>query len=233
MKSHYQAYHPYLSPFDLCQPKNIKTYSTPPHLYLGYQPPNLSQFTPEQALRAGTLWNRLYDPYYNPREQASRGNLISNPHHVQKLPQEFSVIPPAERKGDESAPRIRMPDQGRLPEKAYQMVHDEIARDGSAHLNLATFVTTWMDPSAERLYAETVNKNLIDMDEYPHTAAIEDRCVRILADLWHSPHPFHTMGVSTAGSSEACMLGGLALKRRWQNARKRQGKPFDRPNIVF
>ena len=149
------------------------------------------------------------------------------------LPSEFAVNPLFTRKGEEVVPRFRMRDQGMLPETAYQIVHDEIALDGNARLNLATFVTTWMEPAAEHLYSESVNKNMIDKDEYPQTAAIEERCVRILADLWHSPEPHKTMGVSTTGSSEACMLGGLALKRRWQNARKKQGKPTERPNIVF
>ena len=149
------------------------------------------------------------------------------------LPPEFSVNPLFSRKGEEAVPRFRMREQGMLPETAFQIVHDEIALDGNARLNLATFVTTWMEPFADRLYAKSVEKNMIDKDEYPQTAAIEERCVRILADLWHSPSPQNTVGVSTTGSSEACMLGGLALKRRWQNARKRQGKPIDRPNIVF
>lgn len=149
------------------------------------------------------------------------------------LPDEFSINPLFARKGEETVPRFRLRDHGMLPETAYQIVHDEIALDGNARLNLATFVTTWMEPSAERLYAESVDKNMIDKDEYPQTAAIEERCVRILADLWHSPDPHNTMGVSTTGSSEACMLGGLALKRRWQNARKKQEKPIDHPNIVF
>jgi glutamate decarboxylase len=157
-----------------------------------------------------------------------------HPHRSQmKLPHEFSVNPLFSRQGEEAIPRLHMRDQGMLPETAYQIVRDEISLDGNARLNLATFVTTWMEPAAERLYAEAYDKNMIDKDEYPQTAAIEERCVRILADLWHSPHPHTTMGVSTTGSSEACMLGGLALKRRWQKARKSQGKPIDKPNIVF
>ncbi|GMA61325.1 glutamate decarboxylase [Alicyclobacillus fastidiosus] len=157
-----------------------------------------------------------------------------NPHKSQmKLPHELSVNPMFALEGEDAVPRFRMRDQGMLPETAYQIVHDEIILDGNARQNLATFVTTWMEPAADRLYAESFDKNMIDKDEYPQTAAIEERCVHILADLWHSPHPESTMGVSTTGSSEACMLAGLALKRRWQNSRKRQGKPIDRPNIVF
>lgn len=161
-------------------------------------------------------------------------NLQYLPRHVQmELPHEFSVNPLFAREGESVVPRFHMPDEGMLPETAYQIVHDEIALDGNARLNLATFVSTWMEPAAEHLYAKSFDKNMIDKDEYPQTAEIEERCVRILANLWHSPTPLTTMGVSTTGSSEACMLGGLALKRRWQNARKSEGKPVDRPNIVF
>ena len=83
------------------------------------------------------------------------------------------------------------------------------------------------------LMAESLDKNMIDKDEYPRTAELENRCVHMLADLWHAPDPEHTIGCSTTGSSEACMLGGLALKRRWQHARRAAGKPADRPNIVM
>lgn len=137
------------------------------------------------------------------------------------------------REGMQAVPRLQMREQGMLPETAYQVVHDELALDGNARLNLATFVGTWMEPAANTLYAETFDKNIIDRDEYPQTAAIEERCVRILADLWRSPHAKSTMGVSTTGSSEGCMLGGIALKRRWQETRHKQGKPTDKPNIVF
>ncbi len=146
---------------------------------------------------------------------------------------EVRINPLFARHGEASVPRYRLPDEGLLPETAYQIVHDEIALDGNARLNLATFVTTWMEPEAARLYVETADKNMIDKDEYPQTAAIEDRCIRMLADLWHAPDPHQAVGVSTTGSSEACMLGGLAFKRRWQNQRRQQGKSIEHPNIVF
>ncbi|MCZ7631092.1 MAG: pyridoxal-dependent decarboxylase [Microthrixaceae bacterium] len=130
-------------------------------------------------------------------------------------------------------PKFTIPDGQRLPETAYQIVHDEAMLDGNARLNLATFVTTWMEDEARRLYSETVDKNMIDKDEYPATAAIEDRCWRIIADLWNCPDVDNAIGTSTIGSSEACMLGGLALKRRWQARRKEQGLPTDRPNLVL
>ena len=89
--------------------------------------------------------------------------------------------------------------------------------DGNARMNLATFVTTWMEPQAERLMSECFDKNMIDKDEYPQTAELEERCVDILARLWHAPEGDQAAGCSTTGSSEAAMLGGLALKRRWQH----------------
>ncbi|MCG2802734.1 MAG: glutamate decarboxylase, partial [Cellulomonas sp.] len=118
-------------------------------------------------------------------------------------------------------------------ETAYQIVHDEAMLDGNARLNLATFVGTWMDSHAERLYAEAFDKNMVDKDEYPATAAIETRCAAILADLWHATDPESTIGTSTVGSSEAAMLGGLALKRRWQQARRAAGLSTERPNLVM
>jgi glutamate decarboxylase len=125
-------------------------------------------------------------------------------------------------------PRHSMPAQSLAPDVAYQIVHDELMLDGNARLNLATFVTTWMEPTAEKLMAECFDKNMIDKDEYPRTAALEERCVRMLAELWHAPDPATAIGCSTTGSSEACMLAGLAMKRRWQH-RGGQG----RPNIVM
>ncbi|HUJ04727.1 MAG TPA: glutamate decarboxylase [Streptosporangiaceae bacterium] len=130
-------------------------------------------------------------------------------------------------------PRFALSDEPMLPETAYQVVHDEAMLDGNARLNLATFVGTWMDPAASRLYGESFDKNMIDKDEYRATAAIEDRCWKILARLWNAPEPHAAIGTSTIGSSEACMLGGLAFKRRWQQARKAAGRPADRPNIVM
>ncbi|MCW2639964.1 MAG: hypothetical protein JWP76_2270 [Dactylosporangium sp.] len=130
-------------------------------------------------------------------------------------------------------PRDRFPAGELDPAVAYQVVHDELMLDGNPRLNLATFVTTWMEPQADRLMDESRDKNLIDKDEYPHTADLESRCVRMLADLWHASDIDDAPGTSTTGSSEACMLGGLALKRRWQNARRAAGKPTGRPNIVM
>ena len=117
------------------------------------------------------------------------------------------------------------------PDVAYQIIHDELMLDGNARLNVATFVTTWMEPQAEALMAECLDKNMIDKDEYPQTAALEVRCVNMLSKLWHGPD--EGVGCSTTGSSEAAMLGGLALERRWQKRRAAAGEPTERPNLVM
>ena len=130
-------------------------------------------------------------------------------------------------------PRHRLPDGELPPDVAYQIIHDELMLDGNARLNLATFVTTWMEPQAQTLMAECFDENMIDKDEYPQTAELESRCVNILSRLWNAPDPDQATGCSTTGSSEAAMLGGLALKRRWQQKRKAAGKPSDSPNIVM
>src|SRR5262245_26965342 len=114
--------------------------------------------------------------------------------------------------GMQTAPPKHQLAQGPMtPHAAYQLVHDELMLDGNARLNLATFVTTWMEPQAAALMAECADKNMIDKDEYPRTAELERRCVSILADLWNAPDPGAAVGCSTTGSSEACMLAAMAL----------------------
>jgi glutamate decarboxylase len=147
--------------------------------------------------------------------------------------EDLGILPRFTRAGMVEVPKNKLPERPMLPQTAYQVVMDEVMLDGNARFNLATFVTTWMDEEADKLYAATFDKNMIDKDEYPQTAEIESRCVRMLADLWHAPYAAETVGTSTTGSSEGCMLAGLALKRRWQHARRAAGKPVDRPNIVM
>ncbi len=130
-------------------------------------------------------------------------------------------------------PRHQMPEGEMEPRVAYQVIHDELMLDGNARLNLATFVSTWMEPEGQLLMAECFDKNMIDKDEYPQTAELEMRCVNMLSGLWHAPDRAEATGCSTTGSSEAAMLGGLALKRRWQQARRAAGKPADKPNLVM
>jgi glutamate decarboxylase len=133
----------------------------------------------------------------------------------------------------DEVPRFRLPEVGMPPDTAAQVVRDELILDGNARLNLATFVTTWMEPQAARLMAECFDKNMIDRDEYPQTAELERRCVNILADLWHAAEDSQAPGCSTTGSSEACMLGGMALLWRWRARRPAAGRSTDRPNLVM
>src|SRR5579862_8995673 len=103
-----------------------------------------------------------------------------------------------------------LPDRGIGPDEAYELISSDLLLDGSARLNLATFVTTSMPERAAQLMAQTADKNMIDKDEYPQTAEIERRCVNIISDLWHAECGDQVTGCSTTGSSEAVMLGGLA-----------------------
>lgn len=124
----------------------------------------------------------------------------------------------------EGAPKRTFPESEMVAAAAYELVHDDLLLDGVARTNLATFCTTWIDDNARRLMAETISKNIVDKDEYPQTAEMERRCVRMLADLWNAPDLSAAIGTSTTGSSEAAMLGGLAAKLRWR-ARGGTGTP--------
>jgi glutamate decarboxylase len=146
----------------------------------------------------------------------------------------IDINPIYARSGEvQSVPKLHLPKGELPPDLAYQIVHDELMLDGNARLNLATFVTTWMEPQAQRLMDESVDKNVIDKDEYPQTAELERRCVHMLAGLWHAPGRHAGVGCSTTGSSEAAMLAGLALKWRWRERRRAAGLPSDRPNLVM
>ncbi len=133
----------------------------------------------------------------------------------------------------ESVPKYRLPDGEMAPRLAYQIIHDELALDGNPALNLATFVTTWMEPEAVTLMTESLNVNSIDQDEYPQTTEIQNRCVSILADLFHADDAENAMGTATVGSSEAIHLAGLAMKWRWRARQEAAGKPTDKPNLVM
>lgn len=130
-------------------------------------------------------------------------------------------------------PKYALPEHEMPPQTAYQLIHDELMLDGNARLNLATFVTTWMEPEAEQLMAETFDKNMIDKDEYPQTAEIETRCINMIARLFNAPDDNEAIGVSAIGSSEAVMLAGMALKWRWRARQKSLGKPHSKPNLVL
>ncbi|TMX00647.1 hypothetical protein EJD97_000424 [Solanum chilense] len=133
-----------------------------------------------------------------------------------------------------SLPRFEMLEKSIPKEAAYQMINDELMLDGNPRLNLASFVTTWMEPECDKLMMASINKNYVDMDEYPVTTELQNRCVNMIARLFNAPLKEEEIGigVGTVGSSEAIMLAGLAFKRNWQNKRKAEGKPYDKPNIV-
>ena len=131
-----------------------------------------------------------------------------------------------------SLPKSIFPATTRNPHNVFNAIRDELMLDGNSRQNLATFCQTWVDEEIRKLMDLSIDKNMIDKDEYPQTAEIEARCVRMLADLWHSPYPQTTLGCSTIGSSEAAMLGGLALKWQWRKKRAAQGLSADKPNLV-
>lgn len=133
----------------------------------------------------------------------------------------------------EDIPKYTLPDKGIPADAAYQLVHDELNMDGNPALNMASFVTTWMEPEAVKLINENLHKNFIDHDEYPQTEVIHHRCVNMLTRLFNSPQACTPIGAATIGSSEAIMLGLLAHKWTWKKQRKQAGKPYDKPNIVF
>ncbi|HVR13128.1 MAG TPA: glutamate decarboxylase [Gaiellaceae bacterium] len=158
---------------------------------------------------------------------------LTHPNGPTTQTRDLSILPIFELEGGGRIPRHEIPAGDMPADVAYQIVHDELMLDGNARMNLATFVTTWMEPQAEKLMAECFDKNMIDKDEHPQTAELEMRCVNILSRLWHAPDAKQATGCSTTGSSEAAMLGGLALKRRWQKRRAAEGKPTDKPNLVM
>jgi glutamate decarboxylase len=154
--------------------------------------------------------------------------------HKLNLASEETVSPTyAGRCFSHEVPKYRLPEQGVGAQAAYRLVHDELNLDGNPALNLASFVTSWMEPEADLLAAETLAKNLIDQDEYPQTTEIHERVVSIIGRLFHAPAGATPTGTATVGSSEAIMLAMLAHKRSWQRRREQAGQPADRPNMVM
>src|SRR4051812_44648280 len=131
----------------------------------------------------------------------------------------------------EAAPDNALPKHGMRAGDAFRLIEEDLVLDGIPMRNLATFVTTWMEPEAQRIIAENLFRNFIDHAEYPQTAEIEQRCIRMLASLFHAPG--ETTGARTQGSSEAIMLGALSLKWKWRQRREAAGKDTSRPNLVF
>jgi glutamate decarboxylase len=132
----------------------------------------------------------------------------------------------------EAAPDRCFPQDEMPADAAFQMVSDELFLDGTARQNLATFCQTWDDEYVHRLMDISLNKNWIDKEEYPQSAAIDRKCLSMVADLWNAPACDDATGTNTIGSSEACMLGGMAMLRRWRAKMKALGKPTEKPNFV-
>jgi glutamate decarboxylase len=154
--------------------------------------------------------------------------------HKLNLDSDETISPTyASRSFSHDIPKYRLPAHGISADAAYRLVHDELNLDGNPALNLASFVTSWMEPQANLLAAETLAKNLIDQDEYPQTEVVHQRVVSMIGRLFHAPSGSHSTGTATIGSSEAIMLAMLAHKRSWQRRREAAGEPTDRPNIVM
>jgi glutamate decarboxylase len=133
----------------------------------------------------------------------------------------------------EPAPDNKLPDGPMDPVDAHLLIEQELLLDGDPEKNLATFVTTWMGPDVDLLIAHNLHRNFIDHAEYPQTAEIEQRCIRMLADLFHAPAEKETMGARTQGSSEAIMLGALAMKWKWRARQEKAKKSTENPNLIF
>ncbi len=131
-----------------------------------------------------------------------------------------------------SLPKYKMPENTHDADLIFRLVVDELMLDGNSRQNLATFCQTWVERQVFEIMALAIDKNMVDKDEYPQTAELEKRCVHMLADLWHSPHAKNAAGTSTTGSSEAAMLGGMALLWKWRARQKAAGKSADKPNLV-
>ena len=166
--------------------------------------------------------------------------MSTSPQHSTQMPSDDTVVARqldklAKHYGSrflhEPAPDNELPKLGMLATDAMRLVGEELVLDGIPFRNLATFVTVWMEPEAQRMIAENLHRNYIDHAEYPQTAEIEQRCIRMLANLFNAPG--ETTGTRTQGSSEAIMLGALSLKWKWRARREAAGKDHTKPNLVF
>ncbi|KFZ04849.1 hypothetical protein V501_08908 [Pseudogymnoascus sp. VKM F-4519 (FW-2642)] len=170
------------------------------------------------------LSDRLAKVVLSAREQSTR-----------EQGEQFMTSVYASKYAAQDLPKHEMPEGGMPKEVAYRMIKDETSLDGNPMLNLASFVTTFMEKEVEDLMTESLAKNFIDYEEYPRTAEIQNRCVSMIGRLFNAPvhDDAASIGTSTVGSSEAVMLATLAMKKRWQNKRKAEGKPFDKPNMIM
>jgi glutamate decarboxylase len=161
--------------------------------------------------------------------------MLSKKVRLHELPDHHPAhrLPHRGRYLDKAIPKYELPAESMPADVAYRLIRDELNLDANPALNLASFVTTWMEPEAERLIVETLNKNYVNQEEYPQTTELQTRCVNMLARLFGASSEHASAGTSTVGSSEAIHLAGLAMKWRWRKRRTAQGKPADKPNLVM
>lgn len=146
----------------------------------------------------------------------------------------FSTPVFGSKESDEEIAKNELPEHTIQASLAYQLIKDELLDEGNARQNLATFCQTYMEDEAIKLMSETLEKNAIDKSEYPQTADIENRCVNMIAHLWNAPKDKNYIGTSTVGSSEACMLGGMAMKFRWRKRAEALGLDITKkPNLII
>ncbi|KAL8943228.1 MAG: hypothetical protein Q9216_001216 [Gyalolechia sp. 2 TL-2023] len=181
---------------------------------------------------------QTYPPDVTCDATAKRGSVVEGMENIkmdESAVDEVTASVYGSRFAAQELPQHEMPDQEMPKEIAYRLIRDDLTLDGNPILNLASFVTTYMEEEAEKLMAEALPKNFIDYEEYPQTAEIQNRCVSMIARMFNAPtsDDASAMGTSTVGSSEAIMLGVLAMKRRWQNKRKAEGKDSSKPNMVM
>ena len=190
----------------------------------------VAQHTGVQRFRqqSGTQFNPYMENMRVNRKQPEQATRKTGLNHPSGAADDVYATPEL----SQALPRTRFPESEVEPRSVFNAVRDELMLDGNSRQNLATFCQTWVDDEVRDLMALSIDKNMIDKDEYPQTAEIERRCVAMLADLWNAPDPESTLGCSTIGSSEAAMLGGLALKWRWREKRKALGQSTDRPNLI-
>ncbi len=156
---------------------------------------------------------------YNPKNETRKSEI-----------RPFTSYTYAGRWVTEEVSKNKFPANSMDSRAAYQLIHDEMNLDGNPALNLASFVTTWMEDEAQKIIMESLNKNYIDSDEYPQTQVIHNRLMKMMGDLFHAPE---AVGTATIGSSEAIMLALLAHKWTWRDKRKAAGRDYSRPNLVF
>ncbi|QQE11452.1 glutamate decarboxylase [Planctomycetota bacterium] len=161
--------------------------------------------------------------------------MLSNKKKLQDMThaERYHALTYGSRYTDEPIPKYELPEKGMPSKIAYRVIRDELNLDGNPSLNLASFVTTWMDDYANRLLSESLGKNYIDQDEYPQTTKIQNYCVNMIARLFHAPEIEDSVGTGTIGSSEAIHLAGLAMKWNWRDKLIKKGKNPGKPNIIM